>query len=113
MDQTDYKKFRGKCKEMSMAACESDPSLRLVRGHYFCPFTNKEEQHWWCEDQGGNVVDPSKDQFLSRGQGTYTEFSGKVNCAECGKELAEKSAKFYGRYPLCPDSTCILRFVGL
>ena len=32
-----YKKFRGKCKEVCEEACEKDPSLTLVRGHYFCP----------------------------------------------------------------------------
>ena len=33
-----YTKFRGKCKQMSEEAVAADPTLRLVRGHYFCPF---------------------------------------------------------------------------
>ena len=31
----DYQRYRGKCKEMSEALIAADPSLRLVRGHYY------------------------------------------------------------------------------
>lgn len=44
---SDYLKFRGKCKELSEAACAEDPSLALVRGHYYCPIWNVTEPHWW------------------------------------------------------------------
>lgn len=46
-EQSDYLKFRGKCKELSEEACRKDSTLTLVRGHYFCPFWNTEEPHWW------------------------------------------------------------------
>lgn len=35
--ETDYMKYRGKCKEMSEQACLLDSSLTLVRGYYYCP----------------------------------------------------------------------------
>lgn len=38
-DWSDYAKYRGKCKEMSEEAVAQDPSLRLVRGYYHCPFS--------------------------------------------------------------------------
>lgn len=109
---SDYMKFRGKCKELSEAACKQDPSLTLTRGYYFCPLWNRDEQHWWCVRPDGTIFDPSKDQFPSRGGGIYTEFDGNVECAECGKIVAEKDAKFESRYAFC-STKCIMTFVGL
>lgn len=109
---TDYQKYRGKCREMSEAACAADPSLRLVRGHYFCPIWNTEEQHWWTVRPDGQIFDPTKDQFPSKGMGIYTEFNGVVECAECGKEVLEKDARIDGRYTFC-STRCNMRFVGL
>ena len=39
-EQSDYLKYRGKCKEMSEALVANNPALRLVRGHYWCPIWN-------------------------------------------------------------------------
>lgn len=111
-EQTDYEKYRGKCKEMSEALCAEDPTLRLVRGHYYCPIWNTEEPHWWCEKPDGTVVDPTKLQFGSKGLGTYTEFNGICECAECGKEVPEEIARIDGRYAFC-STKCNMRFVGL
>ncbi|HNV67896.1 MAG TPA: hypothetical protein PKN60_12325, partial [Bacteroidales bacterium] len=66
---SDYLKFRGKCKEMSEAAVLEDPTLRLVRGHYWCPLWDRNEQHWWCVKPDGTIVDPTARQFPSRGLG--------------------------------------------
>lgn len=93
--------LRGKCKEMSEALVKADPSLRLVRGHYWCPIWNSNEQHWWCEDQAGNVVDPTKDQFPSAGMGDYVEFNGMCCCEQCGKQIHEDDAIGCGNYPVC------------
>ena len=71
-----YQAFRGKCKEYAEAACASDPSLRLVRGHYFCPIWNRDEPHWWTQRPDGTIYDPTKEQFPSAGLGVYTEFDG-------------------------------------
>lgn len=107
-----YLKFRGRCKELSERACAEDADLTLVRGHYFCPIWNSNEQHWWCVKGDGTIFDPSKDQFPSSGLGIYTPFDGVVACAECGKEVLEKEARFDGNYPFC-SSECNMRFVGL
>lgn len=61
-----YKRFRGKCREMSEKAVLEDPTLTLVRGFYFCPIWNSEEPHWWCKRADGTIVDPTAAQFLCR-----------------------------------------------
>ena len=108
----DYLEFRGRCHELSMAACEKDPTLRLVRGHYFCPIWNREEPHWWCVKPDGTIVDPTARQFPSAGSGVYTEFNGMIACAECGKEVPEEKADIEGNYAFC-SHLCHGRFVGI
>jgi hypothetical protein len=110
--QADYLKFRGKCKELSEQAVKEDPTLRLVRGHYFCAVWNSNEPHWWTVREDGTVYDPSKAQFPCNGMGIYEEFDGIVPCAECGKEVEEKDAKLTGNYGFCSNA-CAMRFVGL
>jgi hypothetical protein len=109
---SDYIQFRGRCKELSEAACKADPTLRLVRGHYFCPIYNTDEPHWWCVRADGTIEDPSKQQFPSNGFGIYTEFTGIIACAECGNESPEAECRIEGRYGFC-STACALRFVGL
>ena len=107
-----YKRFRGKCREYSEAACKADPTLTLVRGHYFCPIWNTEEQHWWTVRPDGTIFDPTKDQFPSKGLGVYIPFTGIIECSECGKEVREEDASIDGRYAFC-STLCHGRFVGI
>ena len=110
--ESDYARFRGKCKEMSEAAIVADSSLRLVRGHYICPVWG-EQQHWWTVRADGSIVDPTAAQFPSKGTGVYVEFDGMVPCAECGKELREAELEYAdGRYAYC-SGECYGRFVGV
>jgi hypothetical protein len=109
--QTDYMKYRGKCKEMAEEACLQDPSLAIVRGHYDCWMWGK-QPHWWCVKPDGTVVDPSAKQFPSKGAGEYIEFDGMVECAECGKQMHEHEAKTESRYAFC-STRCYGRFVGV
>jgi len=108
-----YRKYRGKCKELAELEVESNPNLRLVRGFYHCPWWGK-QQHWWCVKPDGTIVDPTSKQFPSNGIGEYEEFDGTVECDECGSKFAEENveAKFEGRYAFCSTS-CLMRFVGL
>lgn len=113
MSQSNYSKYRGRCKELSEEACANDPDLVLVRGHYFCPIWNRDNQHWWCVRKStGEIFDPSCLQFPSAGAGIYEPFNNIVTCAECGKEVLEEEAQFEGRYAFC-STRCRMRFVGL
>ena len=108
----DYLKYRGKCKELAEEKVSDCPDLRLVRGYYYCPIFGTKEQHWWTEDREGNIFDPSKDQFPSKGTGTYEEFDGYLECCQCGKRIREEDAIIHGRYGACTPK-CMMMFVGL
>lgn len=110
-DQSDYLKYRGKCKEMSESLVAKDPTLILVRGHYDCPFWGL-QPHWWVKDANGNIVDPTSKQFPSKGNGEYIEFNGKVHCSECDKEFLEEDGRYESNYAFC-SYTCHGRFIGL
>jgi hypothetical protein len=110
--KNDYLQYRGKCQEIASAMARNDPSLTLVRGWYYCPIWNCEEEHWWLTDASGGIVDPTKNQFPSKGLGTYRPFSGFVECAECGKEVPENEARGEGRYAFC-SYKCHGKFVGV
>lgn len=97
--------LRGKCRELSEAAVAADPSLTLVRGWYFCPIWNRDEEHWWTVRADGAIFDPTCSQFPSNGVGIYTEFDGTYPCMNCGKDTPEAelylgatcSGQCYGR----------------
>ncbi len=107
-----YKCYRGRCRELSEAACAADATLTLVRGHYWCPIWNTTEAHWWTVRPDGSVHDPSKAQFPSEGMGTYAPLTGLIPCAECGKEVREEDADIEGNYAFCAYF-CHGRFVGV
>lgn len=112
-DDTDYLKYRGKCKEMAEALVAQDPTLRLVRGFYYDSCWG-EQPHWWCMKPDGTIVDPTALQFPTKGKGTYVEFDGTVECAQCGKEVLEKNAEIAdnGRYAFC-SHRCYGLFIGV
>lgn len=109
---SDYLKYRGKCKKMVDELVADNPTLTAVRGHYWCPIWNRDEPHWWAVDEKGNIHDPTKRQFPSKGTGTYTPFDGRIICAECGTETTEDEMIIMGNYAVCSDR-CALRLVGL
>lgn len=111
MTQTDYEKYRGKCKEMSKVLVAADPTLTLVRGHYLCPAWG-EQPHWWAKKPTGEIVDPTKDQFPSRGAGHYIEFDGNVECSNCGKQMKEDEGSYESNYVFCSNE-CHGQFVGV
>lgn len=107
-----YHKYRGKCREMSEALVKEDPTLRLVRGHYACPFWG-DQPHWWCEKEDGTIVDPTAKQFPMEGKaGEYIEFNGIITCEECGTQVPEEKAYIDGNHTFCTGN-CFAEHVGL
>lgn len=112
MMESDYLKYRGKCKEYCDNAIKDDPTLRLVRGWYTCFVWRTREEHWWTVRQDGTIYDPTALQFPSKGLGEYEEFAGMLECAECGKEVSEYDAHPMGAY-VCCSYECCGRLVGI
>jgi hypothetical protein len=109
----DYKKYRGKCKEMAEAAMKGDPSLTLVRGYYICDVSGK-QHHWWTVRPDGSIFDPSCRQFPSNGSGQYVPFTGEIECDVCGKEVTETEVyrfELSGRDALCSEE-CYGKYIG-
>ena len=100
-EQNDYLKYRGKCKEMSEALIEQNPKLKLIRGHYHYLNGGHIDQHWWCVDEDGKIIDPTCRQFPCKGLGEYIEFNGVITCSQCGIKVKEERATFYSNYAYC------------
>ena len=112
--ESDYSKYRGKCKEFVDELVKSNKALRAVRGFYYCPIWNKEEQHWWAEDESGNIHDPTKKQFASKGVGEYREFDGTLECEICKKTFDEgKPGSDCGPGHVVCSGYCYCRMVGI
>jgi hypothetical protein len=111
-EPTDYTTFRGQCRTLSEAAIAEDPTLVPVRGWYFCPIWNVEEQHWWTKRPDGSIYDPSARQFPSAGAGDYREFTGTFICDECGQEFTEETGYPTGNSWLICSSDCFGAVVG-
>ena len=111
MSETDYAKYRGKCRELAEAAFKADPSLRVVPGYYFCPLWGK-QAHWWCEKSDGTVVDPTVKQFPTAGAGAiYKEYDGTIECEYCAKVVSEQDAYLEGHHAYC-SYTCYGHDIG-
>ena len=112
MGQSDYSKYRGKCKEMSEALCAERPELTLVRGWFDCVF-NGRQPHWWTTTPEGEIIDPTVKQFEGGGVcGEYIPCDGFFECANCGKKVAEEEARTEGSYAYC-SYNCHGQFIGV
>lgn len=112
MNKQDYIRYRGKCKEYSEYLACHVPELRLVRGYYTCAITGVKEEHWWCETEEGEIIDPTKYQFPSCGIGEYEEFNGFFPCEQCGRTIREGEGINIDHYIVCSHK-CALNLVGL
>lgn len=93
---------RGQCATVTKRMAEAFPELRRVRGHYVCPLEGC-RAHWWMETPNGQIIDPTQDQFVSCGQGTYEEYVGLEptgRCLNCGEVL-------YGSEAFC-NAACAI-----
>jgi len=78
----------GDCLKWAEAMRAVFPELTLVRGHYYCIVWGQ-RGHWWLVAPDGKIVDPTADQFPTKGTGVYEphvegtkEPTGK--CPNCG-----------------------------
>jgi hypothetical protein len=95
------KSLYGQCEKYARLAVRRDPTLRLVRGFYYCPGTDRTYTHWWTVRSDGTIYDPTKEQFVSNGCGTYEEFDGYIFCECCGKRVHESEMYNAGSHVYC------------
>lgn len=60
----------GNCFKYCVSLQKAFPELRRIYGLYYC-MTWGEREHFWCIDAENNVVDPTSEQFPSKGVGIY------------------------------------------
>ena len=84
-----YEDAYGECKSVTKMMVKEFPELKRVRGYYFCLCWGQ-RMHWWCVETDGNIIDPTKEQFPTKGTCRYEPLKegdpisiGKcVNCGE-------------------------------
>jgi hypothetical protein len=72
----------GQCEALTRLMATAFPELRRVRGHYGCPVQGR-LPHWWMVTLDGQIVDPTQDQFASKGAGSYEEYEGREPTGTC------------------------------
>ncbi len=60
----------GTCREHVHVMKIVFPELEIVRGFYQCGLEPK-RPHWWLIDPWNRIIDPTSDQFASKGSGIY------------------------------------------
>ena len=102
----------GKCAEYTLAMQKDFPELTRVRGYYNCPLHGKRD-HWWLVGPGGNIIDPTVNQFSTKGYAaeyilwdeTSEEPTGRcLQCGDltyrfksfCSEDCIRKGRKIYG-----------------
>ena len=78
----------GQCKEVTRQMAADLPELTRVRGHYYC-WAWGERAHWWLADANGTIIDPTAQQFPSKGKGEYVPWPEGAPepsgiCPNCG-----------------------------
>lgn len=98
----------GKCSEVTLSMVNAFPELRRVRGWYYCIIWG-ERMHWWCVAPNGEIIDPTAEQFPSKGSGVYVEHeegqplpTGK--CPNCGEYC-------YNYDPICSEH-CEIEYIS-
>lgn len=91
----------GQCAEITARMAADFPELTRVRGHYYC-HTWGERAHWWLVTLDSTIVDPTAQQFPSKGLGIYEPWAEGAQeptglCMNCG-------AYCYDGDPTCSEA---------
>lgn len=57
-----HKYLAGACGSATLEMCKTFPELKRIPGHVVLASGHKVE-HWWCEDNDGNIIDPTVGQW--------------------------------------------------
>jgi len=106
---------RGQCENASRAMAEKFPKLRLARGFVHL-LDGGREQHWWCVDPHGNIVDPTWHQYIFMPM-EYEEVADDDpwvlyptrKCMNCGQYFLNSPCHKWGGHACskeCDDELC-------
>ena len=87
----------GQCKEVTRQMAETFPELKRIRGHYYC-WAWGERAHWWLADTNGTIIDPTAQQFPSKGKGEYVTVGGEwKKCSACNGKGGHTKVTSHGK----------------
>lgn len=100
---------RGKCKEAVEEMVTAFPELRKAAG--FAHTDEGEAQHWWCIAPDGEVIDPTRSQYMVVLEYEELDVNDPATrarvpigkCANCGRETYEKDYSSEICSKLCAD----------
>ena len=78
------------CETATIEMKNRFPELIRVRGFYCCLIYGK-RPHWWLKNSNGNIIDPTANQFATKGiMGDYEEWDESREeptgmCPNCGE----------------------------
>jgi len=92
---------RGYCQSFSESFAERFPELITVPGH--CGGPGWWNEHWWCEDKNGKIIDPTAVQFGDGLRDYEPMSSGKIpykvgRCPQCGADIYSDSEEATGGF---------------
>jgi hypothetical protein len=107
----------GKCKEACELMIKEFPELTITNGFVQSSLIDIEcdieegYEHWWCKDNEGNIIDPTRSQYRLVEPINYVEIDDnhparnmpRKHCPNCGKY-------FYGDSYLCSEE-CELEYI--
>jgi hypothetical protein len=83
----------GDCREVTERMAAQFPELRRVRGFYE-DWLWGDREHWWLVAPDGSIVDPTAEQFPTKGRASYREWKEGAKepvgmCPNCGGYIFE------------------------
>jgi hypothetical protein len=92
--------LRGTCQKAAESLVATDPSLTLVRGWYIDAVWGQQE-HWWCTDAEGGIIDPTVEQFPTghiESLREYLPYNGLHPCPGCGTPVRAEDGETGGGF---------------
>jgi hypothetical protein len=94
----------GRCSSACQDMQKTFPELRLVRG--YVDHMHGNDAHWWLQEVGGEVVDPTASQFKS--PNNYTEYEEGMEvrigrCMNCGWDIFDNTMFSKKSTSICSD----------
>ncbi len=93
---------RGKCEDGTKEMLAAFPELRLAVGFVHCTWGR--DQHFWCVTEDGEIIDPTRSQFIAVWKYEELDLADPATrakiptgrCMDCGDDV-------YGGNQFCSD----------